>query len=92
MRTPPKLCRTIILESEESTRRELGDGGTCGIVAGGTRALLAPHPALLALREVRISLHFYNLLGVTLAVGGDKESPLIRIEFLAQWTVSSVIA
>ena len=40
--------------------------------------------------EIRVGLHFEDLLGMTRAVRRDKQNPLVGIEFLSQRIVNSV--
>lgn len=48
--------------------------------------------SLSVFREVGIGLHFVNLLGMPLAVRGDKEQPLVCVERLAERAVGHMRA
>jgi hypothetical protein len=46
---------------------------------------------LLSFWEIRIGLHFEDLLRVALAVSRDVKQPLIRVKRLAQWRIGDMI-
>ena len=59
------------------------------------RSFAPPAPAprfFLRLRELRVRLHFFDLLRVPFAVGRNHQYPLVSVEFLAHGTIRCVVS